>query len=369
MGHNTYNDVQSWSVPHFYDKVIEYVDSNATGMTREEALFSNIPWNEANRLSKGPAWEKLDVEDEAYADGRVAKRAVSRLHELKGSKEPFFLAVGFARPHLPFTVPKKYWDLYDEKDFNYAASTAYPKHAPQFALKHGEEISQYQGIPIKNEEYPFNNDLTLKLRHGYYAGVSYVDNQIGKLIDKLKEEGLDKNTIVVLWGDHGYLLGEMGMWTKHVNYEIANRIPLLVYHPDYNKGSKSNALVETVDIYPTLVDMCGYELSTTQQPIDGKSIKDLITGGKKKLKDHIYHCFPRGGRLGEAIRTKDYRLVRWTPMHGKGEVIYELYKYSNDLIEKENIWRADHPAFKKLKAILEKYPAPQAIRPESPKKG
>lgn len=368
VGHNTYNDEQSWSIPHYHDKVIEYVAKKSVKMTREEALFSNISWDEANKLAKGAAWENPDVADDAYADGRVANRAMARLAELKSSDQPFFMAVGFARPHLPFSVPKKYWDLYDEKIFHYKTSKSDPLNAPKFATKRDGEISQYNGIPLAQQIHPFPDSLTYKLRHGYYAGVSYVDVQIGKVINKLKEEGLDKNTIVVLWGDHGYLLGEMGMWTKHVNYEIANRIPLVFYHPDFKKGRKTKALVETVDIYPTLVDLCGLALAPIEQPLDGKSIKHIINGDIKSTKDHVYHCFPRDGRLGEAIRTKDYRLVRWTPMNGKGNIVYELYDYRKGLVELENIWRPDHPAFLKLNDIMEKYPKTLPMRPESPRR-
>jgi len=365
VGHNTYNDEQSWSIPHFHERVIEYADKSSNNITREEALFANVSWGEANKLTKGAAWEKLDVEDEAYADGRVARHAMQRMTKLKLSGQPFFMAVGFARPHLPFSVPKTYWDLYDDRNFDFGETADDPLHAPKFATKRDGEISQYAGIPLAKEVHPFPDSLTSKLRHGYYAGVSYVDTQIGKVLNKLREEGLDKNTIVVLWGDHGYLLGEMGMWTKHVNYELANRIPLIIYHPDHVSGKLSQAMVETVDIFPTLVELCGFDALQVQQPIDGSSLQPIIKNQGMETKDHVYHCFPRDGRLGEAIRTKDYRLIRWSPMSGKGEIVYELYDYKNGLVEKENCWRPDHPAFLTLKAILDTYPAPLAMRPAS----
>src|SRR5690606_14370456 len=135
---------------------------------------------------------------------------------------PFFLAVGFARPHLPFSVPKKYWDLYDADALPLPESTNRPDGAPPYAVKYGDEIDQYVPIPTKVTATPFPDSLTRKLIHGYYAGVSYVDVQIGKVLNELEALGLDDNTIVVLWGDHGYMLGDMGMWTKHVNYELAN---------------------------------------------------------------------------------------------------------------------------------------------------
>ena len=265
VGHNTYNDKQSWSAPHWYDKVIEYANPHHQHETREEALFANKSWIEANKLEKGPAWEKLDVQDEAYADGRVAKEAVSRLDELKANQQPFFLAVGFARPHLPFTVPRKYWELYDESKLPIPAFQKNPLHAPAVAVKRDGEISQYKEIPLASQSDPFPEELTRTLIHGYYAGVSYVDVQIGKVLEHLKETGLDKNTIVILWGDHGYLLGEMGMWTKHVNYELANRIPLIIKHPDMKKGYHSKELIETVDIYPTLAKLANISIPQTKK--------------------------------------------------------------------------------------------------------
>ncbi len=365
VGHNTYNDEQSWSVPHWHDKVIEYAEKGHDKETREEALFANKTWEYANQLEKGSAWEKLDVSDETYADGRVAQEAISRMDELKGNQKPFFLAVGFARPHLPFTVPKKYWDLYDKDKLPFPTIQSNPKHSPSWAVKRDGEISQYAQIPAAKDSDPFPASLTKDLIHGYYAGVSYVDVQIGKVLKHLQSTGLDKNTIVVIWGDHGYLLGEMGMWTKHVNYELANRIPLLIKHPDMKKAVHSKELIETVDIYPTLAALSGLKLTKIQQPIDGTSYANFIRSGKGSLKETIYHCFPRDGKLGRAIRDKDYRLIAWQTIQGNEEPQFELYQYKDGLIETENIWREDHPAFIKLKKVLEAQPKPLPMRPAS----
>ncbi|MFD1771678.1 sulfatase [Sphingobacterium suaedae] len=365
VGHNTYNDTASWTVPHEYDLVVEYADKTQLGTTREEALFANIPWSDANKLKKGAAWECLDVPDEVYADGRVAQKTVLRLDELKKRNQPFFLAVGFARPHLPFSVPKKYWDMYDPAQIPMPEVTENPKGSPPFANKRDGEIAQYRGIPGAAESDPFPDSITRKLIHGYYAGVSYVDVQIGKILQKLEETGLDKNTIVVLWGDHGYLLGEMGMWTKHVNHELANRIPLIMHVPGSHRPLRSKELIETVDIFPTLVDLCGFTLRPLQQPLDGMSFSSYIKGARKAPRKFVYHCYPRDGRLGLAIRDDRYRLVAWQTLSGKGPVKYELYDYQNDNVERENIWSSDHPAFLKLKRMLNEQPPAAPIRPES----
>ncbi|GHE47253.1 iduronate-2-sulfatase [Sphingobacterium griseoflavum] len=368
IGHNTYNDERSWTDAHAYDLVVEYADKSKKGETREEALFANIPWSEANKLRKGAPWECLDVPDETYADGRVAQLAATRLAYLKEQDKPFFLAVGFARPHLPFSVPKKYWDRYRVNDLPMPAIQTNPAASPSYANKRDGEIVQYLGIPSSEESDPFPDSLTRKLIHGYYAGVSYVDEQIGKVLQQLHATGLDENTIVVLWGDHGYLLGEMGMWTKHVNHELANRIPLLIRHPTLKGQVKTKALIETVDIYPTLAELCGIDVESTQQPLDGKSFMPLLMNETTETKDYVYHCFPRDGKLGRAIRNDRYRLIAWQSFGGAGTPTYELYDYKNGLVEKKNTWRADHPAFLKLKKALELEPRPAPFRPESVKR-
>ncbi len=370
IGHGTYGDTASWSVPHHKDLVIEYVDpaSKKEGLTREEALFSNREWGYSRSLPRGSAWESPDVADDAYADGRVAARAVDRLQALKSrSGQPFFLAVGFARPHLPFSVPQKYWDLYDEGKLPLPSLTTRPEGAPPYAVKYGDEIDQYAPLPEKVTEEPFPDSLTRKLIHGYYAAVSYVDSQIGVVLDELAALDLDENTIVVLWGDHGYLLGEMGMWTKHVNYELANRIPLVIAAPGAGRpGSHTAQLTETVDIYPTLVELAGLPAPQVQQPFDGLSMVPVLSDAETRIRDHAYHCFPRGGRLGRAIRTDRYRLVAWQEIdNNTGPVEYELYDYQNGFMEVNNI-ADEQPAIRdSLKAILARYPEATSPRPVS----
>lgn len=369
IGHNTYADEASWSVPHHKDLVIEYVDpeSKKEGFTREEALFSNQP---AQGLPRGLAWESPAVADDAYADGRVAQRAVERLRNLKSNpNQPFFLAVGFARPHLPFSVPKKYWDLYDEDRLPLPQRTVRPKGAPPYAVKYGTEIDQYVPIPTNVTDEPFPDSLIRKLIHGYYAGVSYVDAQIGKVLEELAASGLDNNTIVVLWGDHGYMLGDMGMWTKHVNYELANHIPLIMSAPGVVKpGTHTAQLAETVDIYPTLVELAGLPRAQVPQPLDGLSMVPVLKDPENRIRDHAYHSFPRGGRLGRAIRTDRYRLVEWKKIGDTKETVeYELYDYQYGPVEVKNIAEEQPEVRAMLQAILAQHPAPVPSRPQSPR--
>ena len=367
IGHNTYGDEASWSVPHHKDLVIEYVDpeSKKEGFTREEALFSN---KSAAGLPRGLAWESPEVADEAYADGRTAKRAVERLTQLKNNPDkPFFLAVGFARPHLPFSVPKKYWDLYNAENFPLASYQVAPEGAPKYAVKRDTEIDQYIPVPHSSQQDPFPEELQRKLIHGYYAGVRYVDAQIGKVLSALEQLKLDENTIVVLWGDHGYHLGEMGIWTKHVNYELANRIPVIMAGPGIARpGSKTAQLFETVDIYPTLVELAGFKRPQVTQPFDGMSMVPVLKNPDKTIRDHAYHAFPRGGRLGRAIRTDRYRLIEWKKIGEPDNTAeYELYDYQDGSVEKKNLAAEQPEVLARLKAILARHPEPAPSRPLS----
>ena len=373
IGHGTYNDEASWSVPHHPDKVIEYNDPASTGgeLTREEALFDNRSWEFARSLPKGAAWEAPDVADDAYADGRIANRAVERLRAFKeqGGK-PFFLAVGFARPHMPFSAPKKYWDLYDPDKLPMPQIEAGPEGAPAYAVKRDGEIVQYKPVPHSSEHDPFPEAITRRLIHGYYASASYVDAQIGKVIAELEHLGLDENTIIVLWGDHGFHLGEMGIWTKHVNYELANRIPLLIAAPGVTRpGSRTGQLAETVDIYPTLAELAGLPEPAPSQPLDGESLVPVLKDPVARVSDHAFHCYPRGGRMGRAIRTARYRLVEWKKIGAAPETAeYELYDYLSGRVERRNIVHERPEVADELRAILEQYPEAQPARPVSSRK-
>ncbi|MDR8392409.1 sulfatase [Aliifodinibius sp. S!AR15-10] len=372
IGHGTYNDEESWSIPHHSDKVIEYNDPESTGgeLTREEALFGNRSWEFARSLSRGAAWESPAVEDTAYADGRVANHAIKRLNALKENPEqPFFMAVGFARPHLPFSVPQKYWDIYDPEELPMPQIEQAPKGAPDYAGKSGGgEIAQYKPIPTPDEiEGPFPDQLKRNLIHGYYASVSYVDTQIGKVLSELENLGLDENTIVVLWGDHGFHLGELGIWTKHVNYEIANNIPLMIRAPGVTTpGSSTEQLAETVDIYPTLAELTGLPNPNPTQPLDGESMVPVLKNPEARVSDHAYHTYPRGERIGRAIRTDRYRLVEWKNIGADPETAdLELYDYTDGPVEQENLADERPEVVERLKRILYRYPEAHLVRPLS----
>jgi iduronate 2-sulfatase len=368
IGHNTVGDPQSWSTKPYKDHVIEYVspEGKAKGKTREAALFNEfeIPkgdvWTYSKTLARGIAWESPDVPDNAYADGRVAAKAVTRLEQLKRDGQPFFLAVGFARPHLPFSVPKQYWDKYDRAKLPLPTFERMPEGAPAYAGKVGGEINAYEPIDPAVHEPDYPEALKRTLIHGYYAGVSYVDAQIGKVLDELDRSGLAENTIVVLWGDHGYHLGDHALWTKHTNYEQATHLPLIFAGPGVGVGKATSQPAETVDIYPTLAALAGLKAPSVPQPFDGTSLVPVLGDPAARVRNYVYHAFNRPNRLGQAIRTERYRLVRWT-QEQTGERAYELYDMVGDPLETRNIVGEQPQVKAQLEAILDAQPKPKSV--------
>lgn len=364
IGHGNHGDPESFSVPHFKEKVIEYLEPASTDggqLTREEAYFTNQMLGQIKSLPRGAAYESPDANDEDYADGRVAAETIERLQAAKQRRQsdgtPFFIASGFARPHLPFSAPQKYWDLYDPASLPMPQHEDLPANAPKVAGKRGGEISNYKPVPTEPNA-DFDDELKRNLIHGYYASVSYVDAQIGKVIEELDRLELSDNTIVVLWGDHGFHLGDLGIWTKHTNYEQANRIPILITAPGVTQpGSSTKQLAESVDIFPTLSELAGLPIPSGPQPIDGVSLVPVLQDPSARVRDHAYHAYPKR-KLGRSIRTERYRLVQWKAFDGKGETAYELYDYQTDPNETKNLV-SDHPeVVQRLTKILSKYPAP-----------
>ncbi len=364
IGHGNLGDPQSFSAPHFHDKVIEYVDPASTDggkLTREEAYFSNQKLGQIRSLPRGAAFESPDVEDIQYADGRVAAETIKRLRAAKDRRAkdgtPFFITAGFARPHLPFSAPKKYWDLYDAGSLPMPEYEQLPAGAPDVAGKRGGEISNYKPVPTGGKA-PFSDALKRKLIHGYYASASFVDAQIGKVMDELNRLELAENTIVVLWGDHGFHLGDLGIWTKHTNYEQANRIPILITAPGVTTpGASTKQLAESVDIFPTLAELAGLPAPKGPQPIDGVSLVPVLKNPAKRVRDHAYHAYPKR-KLGRAIRTERYRLVEWRDFGDSGQPEYELYDYETDPLEKRNLASDKPEVVAELKRTLAKYPKP-----------
>jgi iduronate 2-sulfatase len=364
VGHGNHEDAASWSVPHFQAKTVGYaLPENRAKMTREQALFENAGGDIA-KLPRGAAYENADVADDAYADGLIANESIKRLREFKQLETPFFLAIGFLRPHLPFCAPKKYWDMYDPSAFSLAERKTPPDGAPAYAPQSSGELRQYAGIPDKG---PMPDDIQRSLIHGYYAATSYMDAQLGKVLDELEKLSLAENTIVILWGDHGWHLGDHGMWCKHTNYEQATHAPLLISAPGKRSSQRTAALVEFVDIYPTLCDLAGLAKPSHLQ---GESLVPIMNAPKLDRKA-AFQVYPRGSKetgplLGHAVRTDRWRYVEWQKADGS-TAARELYDLQDDPQEAVNL--ADKPDKSEvvkehaglLKARLEK-PAPAGLK-------
>jgi len=358
-GHGNSEDAASWSVPPaITDGVVEYLKPESTHggqLTREEAYFTNRELHRIHELPKGMAWEAADVPDNAYADGRIADLGIERLREAKERDQPIFLALGFVKPHLPFTAPQKYWDMHDPEAYTIETETDTPHGAPKYAGKRGHEISNYDPVPPNGLP---DAETARKLIHGYYATISYVDAQIGRVIEELDRLELAHNTLIVLWGDHGWHLGDHGIWTKHTNYEEANRIPLVVIAPGVAQPGATGQLAETVDIYPTLAELAGLTLPKAPQPIDGVSLVPVLKDPSARVRDHAYHCFPREGeRMGRAIRTERYRFVEWKRPGESAEVAdIELYDYQLERPEYRNLADGMPEVVRELREILARHP-------------
>ena len=369
-------DKPSWSIPFITQSELKFPEGfkfpaggfyqgkenrEIRSKFRQEGIekgVSNLNKYESERYK--PPYENADVPDGAYVDGAIANRTLELLDEMDNSK-PFFLAVGFKRPHLPFNAPTKYWNLYDEQEIKIESFRTKSKNPVDIAYKGGWEIDTYVTPEI---EYIENDEGLLilpeniqkKLIHGYYAATSYIDAQIGKIIDKLVEKGLEKNTIIVLWGDHGFHLGDHSQWTKHTNFEQSTRSPLLIKDPRINQMIKVNSPSEFVDVFPTLCDLVDVE---TPNDIDGISLKNQMLGQKTTSKIFAVSQYPRHGNImGYSFRTKRHRYTVWIKNKKSTEPIYiedihaeELYDYKNDPLETDNI--IDYPEQQRIKTTFQ----------------
>ncbi|MHC4537386.1 MAG: sulfatase, partial [Planctomycetota bacterium] len=298
-------------------------------------LEENIKLEKKLSPKRGPAFESADVPDNAYFDGMIADKGISDLRRLKNMDKPFFLALGFFKPHLPFNAPKKYWDLYSKEQIDLADNPFRPKGAPDAALHNWGELRAYHGIPPKG---PLSEDMARTLIHGYYACVSYTDAQIGRVLTELDRLGLRDNTTIVLWGDHGWNLGEHGLWCKHCNFETSLHSPLIVRAPNIKAGSRTNALTEYLDIYPSLCKLSNLPLP---KHLQGKSFVPLLKNPNLPWKKAVFSRYFRG----DSVKTDRYRYTQWRDRKNK---VYArmLYDHSIDLVENVNI--AERPENKQI---------------------
>jgi arylsulfatase A-like enzyme len=321
-GHGNENDTLSWSIPHWSPgreiaKLQKINRGDTVGLERD------FPMIEGKKLP----WYRSQTPEKQMTDAMVTAHAVERLAQLKDSA--FFLAVGFVKPHLPFVAPARYWDMYDPASIEFPPASP-PQGMPEVALHNFGELRKYHGIQA---EGLLNEAQSRNMIHGYYACVSYIDAQLGTLLDALKDNDLEQNTIVVLWGDHGWKLGDYGSWCKHTNFEMDTRAPLFITVPGMrHAGTSTEALTEFIDLYPTLCDLAG--LPTPAQ-LQGTSLVPVLEDPDKEVNSVAISQYPRGKSLGYdrksefmgySMRTGKYRFTRWQLYeHPDSVIAVELY--------------------------------------------
>lgn len=331
--HNTGNmgDPRSWSADALFFEGPHSADT--------------ITARRKNTQRKGdiPVIEHFEVDDDAYWDGRIADAATGALRELQA--RPFFLAVGFWRPHLPFVAPKKYWDLYDPKKLPPPTSWTAPADCPPIALHDYKEIRGYALMP---ETYPIQPDFAARLRHGYYASISFLDEQIGKVLGALDRLGLRDNTIVAFISDHGFHLAEHGLWCKTSCFEYDARVPMIISAPGMKQpGTRSASLAELVDLYPTLADLAGLRAPAE---LEGTSLRPILEDPLATVKTGAFTQHPRPAYyrgkpevMGVSVATKNFRYTEWRHLATGAVSAREFYNHRKTLNENRN--EADNPKF------------------------
>ncbi len=336
-------DPASWSEPAWHKS--ESARQWFSKETNDELnRLKTLPANKRPSLIRGPPYEAANETDDSYPDGQTALKAIETLQRLRETQQPFFLAVGFVKPHLTFSCPQKYWDLYPANTIQLPDNYHAPKNAPLPATHDGYELRSYGKVPASGD---FSDDLALNLIRGYRACISFVDAQIGRVHDELDRLGLRDNTIIVLWGDNGYHLGENGVFTKMTNFEWGTHVPLIVSVPGQKTaGQKTQALIEFVDIYPTLAELAGLPLPAH---LEGTSFTPLLNDPSRPWKSAAFSQYARRGNaktqsmgrgpdtfMGRTIRTDRWRYTEWLDpqqqLAGR-----ELYDHQTDPGENVNL--------------------------------
>ncbi|MEA3403076.1 MAG: sulfatase [Armatimonadota bacterium] len=334
---------EPWAPPHAFPGHASEELREKKQQTMREARERGERWR-----WRGPATEALDLPDNAYGDGMLTERALEEMRRLARAPEPFFLAVGYVRPHLAFACPKRYWDIYPPESIDLAENPFRPQDCPDIALHNWGELRAYSDIPREGD---LSEEKARELIHGYYACTTFIDTQVGMLLDELERLGLRESTVVCLWGDHGWQLGEHGLWCKHTNFETSTHSPLVISAPGQRAaGQPTEALCEFVDIYPTLCELCGLEMP---DHLEGVSLAPLMDDPEREWKSAAFSQYPRGRAMGYSMRTDRYRYTQW---QGEDEVVaQELYDHQEDPGENVNLAGRPESAgvVQELSAMLE----------------
>jgi len=341
-----YNDPVSnkRELPHSWDELLFNHGKWGSGWN---AFFGYADGENRQSMKKQvKPYEAGQVEDTGYVDGLTADLAISKLQELKKKSQPFFLGVGFFKPHLPFNSPERYWDQYFRDSIPVSMNPDIPQNINLRSLHGSNEFNQYQlSDEFASLSKPLSDSYARKLVHAYYACVTYIDHQIGRVLEELESAGLAENTIVIIWGDHGWHLGDQRVWGKHTIFENALRSVLIISAPGGSPGgSRIDDIVESVDIYPTLMELCSI---VTPYPMDGESFVDLIEGAQTQRSNVAYSYF----KDGISLRTERYRLTKY---FRSDEPTIELYDHSKDPYEATNIAELETSIVEELMPVLEK---------------
>ncbi|PHS01106.1 MAG: iduronate-2-sulfatase [Blastopirellula sp.] len=386
--HPGMNDMEySWSRKPFYGSLRRVKTPGGYAVAENQELYNQNKLDAVKQygpinsrgLAHGPAFEAGPVSDDTYQDGFNTSLAIQTLGQLVKSDKPWFIGLGYSKPHLPFVAPKRYYDLYDPSEIKLAAQTTPPEGGSAIGLHESFELRTRANIPKYG---PIDEELSRKLLHAYYACTSYVDAQIGRMLKALDKHGVRDNTIIIVWGDHGWHLGDYGIWGKATNYEIATRVPMIIWTPDMKvRGKATKGLVELVDMYPTLCELAGIPLPSH---LEGKSFAPLLDKPNQKWKQAAFTQYPapalrewaanplsegmrqtffgpliqdveariqkeQGERwdrsffenhvMGYTVRTERYRLVRWVDYRDPTAepLAVELYDHQNDPGETVNV--------------------------------
>ncbi|MEO7309278.1 MAG: sulfatase [Chitinophagaceae bacterium] len=326
--HNPTDDKENWEYLDSQKPRSMYLgaDTYKNIASKKEELRKTDP--ALADLYRGPTTEGADVADSAYDDFKSVDKAISELKKAKDA--PFLLCLGIYKPHLPFVAPKKYWDLYNRNGIAKPVK-ATPAGASMFAGIGWKELEHYADVP---DETKIAEEKAMELKNGYYACVSFIDEQIGRFLKEVKNLGLDENTIIVFTSDHGWKLGEYGLWAKHTNYEVDTHVPMMIKTPEMKIGTVSNSVVQNVDILPTLVDLCKLKVTL----MDGVSYAQLTKNPNAKIHDCAFSQFPReNGVMGYSLTDGNYRYTVWTDWATKKPIETELYDHRKTDIAKINL--------------------------------
>lgn len=343
--HNPTPDPQSWSEPIRSSPRLasHYPEGTANRIRETQLALPKNDWRKNNL--RGPSTASPEVDDNQLIDGARTEMAIEDIRRLGLTAQPFFLAMGYIRPHLAWIAPKKYWDMHDPSTLPVVTNGQVTPDTPPYALSNSYELTHYVDqidFPEPWDAQRVSDDRARHLMHAYYACVSYIDAQIGLLLDALDEQGLSDNTIIVLWSDHGWKLGEFNGWGKMTNYEVDTRVPLIIVAPGLTTaGQTTDELAELLDLFPTLCELAGIEVPDF---VDGTSLLPSLNDTSQPSQSAAYSQYYRKheGReyMGYAIRTQSHRMVEWRDF-GTGSVTdLELYDHRSDAEETVNLARS-----------------------------